>query len=192
MVLQLLGTSCWYHDNCITKLWNLSSYFLYLYMVFIQMCFHLEQHCFHLDRQFSCSPNISNWLSRVPTQYSLVIHNFFSSWLSCTLSIRLWFPSNTTYGFIYKHIILCRYNISQKNLFDSFYHILFTDGQTKWNHKTIELRDSTYVYIYIFFYSLIKTCIFRFFDVRTKLNNNILHLGKIFCCFCRLLFKNVL
>ena len=85
-MVQLLGTSCWYRDNCITKLWNLSSYFLYLYMVSIQHCFHLEQHCFHIDRQFSCSPNISNWLSRVPTQSSLVIQNSCSSWLSCTLS----------------------------------------------------------------------------------------------------------
>ena len=56
-------------------------------MVFIQHCFHLEQHCFHLDRQFSCYPNISNWLSRFPTQSSLVIQNSCSSWLSCTLSV---------------------------------------------------------------------------------------------------------
>ena len=48
-------------------------------MVFFQHCFHLEQHCFHHDRQFSCSPNISNWLSRVPTQSSLVIQNYCSS-----------------------------------------------------------------------------------------------------------------
>ena len=85
MVLQLLGTSCWYHDNCVTKLWDLTSKFIYLYMVFNQHCFHLEQYCFYLDRQFSCSSNISNWLSRVPTQYSQVIQNSCSSWLSCTL-----------------------------------------------------------------------------------------------------------
>ena len=30
---------------------------------------------------------MSNWLSRVPTQYSLVIQNSCYSWLSCTLSI---------------------------------------------------------------------------------------------------------
>ena len=89
MVLQLLGTTCWYRDNCITKLWALSSYLLYLYMVFIQHCFHLEQHCFHLDRQFSCSSKISNLLSRIPTQSSLEIQNSCSSWLSCTLSILL-------------------------------------------------------------------------------------------------------
>ena len=58
-------------------------------MVFIQYCFHLEQHCFHIDRQFSCSPNISNWLSRIPTQPSLVIQNSCSSWLSCIISM-LW------------------------------------------------------------------------------------------------------
>ena len=68
-------------------MWALSSYFLYLYMVFIQHCFQLEQHCFHLDRHLSCSSNISNWLSRIPIQYSLVIQNSCSSWLSCTLSI---------------------------------------------------------------------------------------------------------
>ena len=85
-MLQILGPSCWYRDNCITKLWAQSSYFLYLYMVFIQHCFQLEQHCFHLDIQFSCSSNISNWLSRIPTQSSLVIKNSFPSWVSCTLS----------------------------------------------------------------------------------------------------------
>ena len=90
VVLQLLGTSCWYCDNCITKLWSLSSHFLYLYMVFIQHCFHLEQHFFHLDRQFSCSSNISNWLSRIPTQSSLAIQNSCSSWLPCTLSPLLY------------------------------------------------------------------------------------------------------
>ena len=30
----------------------------------------------HLDRHFSCSSNISNWLSRIPTQSILVIQNF--------------------------------------------------------------------------------------------------------------------
>ena len=105
MVLQLLETSCWYCDNCITKLWDLSPFFLYLYMVFIQHCFHLEQHCFHLDRQFSCSSNISKWLSRIPTQSSLVIQNSCSSWPSCTLSPLLykcsvfhpWFQVRFTY-----------------------------------------------------------------------------------------------
>ena len=53
-------------------MWASSSYILYLYMFFIQHYFQLEQHCFHLDRQFSCSSNISNWLSRIPTQSSLV------------------------------------------------------------------------------------------------------------------------
>ena len=65
VVLQLLGTSCWYRDNCIPKLWAQGSYFLYLYMVFFRHFFHLEQHCFHLDRHFSCSSNTSNLLSRV-------------------------------------------------------------------------------------------------------------------------------
>ena len=27
-------------------------------MVFLQNCFHSEQHCFHLDRQFSCSSTL--------------------------------------------------------------------------------------------------------------------------------------
>ena len=87
---QLLGNSCWYRDNCITKLWSLSSYFLYLYMVFIQHCFQLEQHCFHIDRQFSCSSKISNWLSRIPTQSILVIQNSCYSELFCTLSPLLY------------------------------------------------------------------------------------------------------
>ena len=55
-------------------------------MVFIQHCIHLEHHCFNLDRQFSYSSNISNWLSRILTQYSIVIQNSCSSWISCTLS----------------------------------------------------------------------------------------------------------
>ena len=46
VVLQLIGTSCWYRDNCITKLWAHRSYFLYLYMVFFQHYLHSEQHFF--------------------------------------------------------------------------------------------------------------------------------------------------
>ena len=52
VVLQLLGTSCWYRDNFITKLWAHRSYFLYLYIVFFQHCFHSKQHCFHVLRTF--------------------------------------------------------------------------------------------------------------------------------------------
>ena len=65
----------------------LSSYKIYLYMVFIQHFFHLEQNCFHLYRQFSCSSNISNWFSWIPTQSNPVIQNSCYSWLSCTLSM---------------------------------------------------------------------------------------------------------
>ena len=43
VVLQLLGTSCWYCDNCITKFWAQGSYFLYLYMVLLQHYFHSEK-----------------------------------------------------------------------------------------------------------------------------------------------------
>ena len=36
--------NCWeihvHHNICITKLWDQGSYFLYLYMVFLQHCFH--------------------------------------------------------------------------------------------------------------------------------------------------------
>ena len=86
VVLQILGTSCWYRDNCITKLWSQSSYFLYLYMVFFQHCFHSEQHLFHLDRQFLCYPKNPNWLSRVlnsiqSSHIELLFHR-----LPCTLS----------------------------------------------------------------------------------------------------------
>ena len=58
-------------------------------MVFLQHCFHLEKNSFHLDRQFSCYSYISNWLSWIPTQSSLVIQKYFSSWLSCTLSLSM-------------------------------------------------------------------------------------------------------
>ena len=61
--------------------------------------------------------------------------------------IRLWFTSNTTCGFIYKHILWCTYNIWQNNWNDTFYYLLFTDGWTKSNHKTIELWYSTSVYV---------------------------------------------
>ena len=73
-------------------------------MVFIQHCFHLEQHCFHLDRQFSCSSNISNWLSRIPIQYSLFIQNSCSSWLSCTLS-NLLMPYCCPYNHWYSIVV---------------------------------------------------------------------------------------
>ena len=56
-------------------------------MVFFQRCFHLEQHCFHLDREFSCSSNISNWSSRVLNSiYSSHIELLFLR-LACTLSV---------------------------------------------------------------------------------------------------------
>ena len=65
--------------------------------------FRLEQHCFHIDRQFSCSPNISNWLSWVPTQSSLVIQNSCSSdypVLYQFVLILLWkFPLQPCYNY---------------------------------------------------------------------------------------------
>ena len=70
-------------------------------MVFIQHYFHLEQHFFHLDRQFSCSSNISNWLSRIPTQYSVVIQNSCSSWLYCILSKNIHVSSRCHNGSFY-------------------------------------------------------------------------------------------
>ena len=85
-MLQLLGNSCWYCDNYITKKWAHHSYFLYLYMVFFQHCFHLEQHCFHLDRQFSCSPNIPNWLNRVLNSNKSNNTELLFLRLACTLS----------------------------------------------------------------------------------------------------------
>ena len=57
-----------------------------IYHGFHSTLFSTITNCFHIDRQFSCSPNISNWLSRITTQSSLVIQNSCSSWLSCTLS----------------------------------------------------------------------------------------------------------
>ena len=83
MVLKILGTSCWYRENCITKLWAESSYFLYLYMVFCQHCFHLEQHWSPVLRTFQTDWVYSN------IQYSLVIQN------SCSMD----------YPFILSHVI---------------------------------------------------------------------------------------
>ena len=37
--------------------------------------------------QFEMFGEHENWLSRIPAQSSLVIHNSCSSWLSCTLSV---------------------------------------------------------------------------------------------------------
>ena len=87
--------------------------------------------------------------------------------------ISLWFTTDITCGFIFKHIIRCTYNISQKNWIDTFYYLLFTDGRTKSNHTTIGLWYSTYAYTYSF-YILISIFIITFFDVSTKLNNHIL------------------
>ena len=58
-------SNCWdihvHHNIYITKLWALCSYFLYLYMVFLQHCFHSEQDCFPFRTDsFQCSTNISN------------------------------------------------------------------------------------------------------------------------------------
>ena len=80
MVLQLLGTSCWYRDNCITKLWAHCSYFLYLCMVFCQHCFHSEQHRFPALRKFQ-----TDWFES-STQSSLVIQNCCSVDYICILS----------------------------------------------------------------------------------------------------------
>ena len=80
MVLQLLRASCWYCDNCITKLWAHCSYYLYLYMVFCQHCFHSEQHFFPVLRTFH-----TDWVLAGP-QSSLVIHNYWSIDYSCIMS----------------------------------------------------------------------------------------------------------
>ena len=80
-MLQPLRTPCWYCDNCITWLWALSSYFLYLYMVFIQQCFHSEQHYFTVLQTFQ-----TDWVQSNPKS-SLVIQNYFSIDYHCILSI---------------------------------------------------------------------------------------------------------
>ena len=53
-----------HHNICGTKLWALGSYFLYLYIIFLQLCFHSEQHCFSRIDSFQCFTNVSNWLSQ--------------------------------------------------------------------------------------------------------------------------------
>ena len=82
-------------------------------MVFFQHCFHLEQHCFHMDRQFSCSSNISNWLSRVlnSIESSHTEHLFLR--IAYTLS-RLFQK--------------CSFSVlkSYHNIFHSWYYIRFT------------------------------------------------------------------
>ena len=96
--------------------------------------------------------------------------------------IRLWFTSNITCGFIYKHILRCTYDTSQNNWIGPFCNLLYTDERTKSNHKTVELWDSTYVYTY-YFYILISIFIITFFDVRTELNNHILQCFDIKCMY---------
>ena len=55
-------------------MWALSSYsFHYLFMVFKQpFVSNLKPHCFHLDSSLKRYSNLPNWLSRIPTQSSLV------------------------------------------------------------------------------------------------------------------------
>ena len=55
-------------------MWALSSYsFHYLFIVFKQpLVSNLKPHCFHLDSSLKRSSDISNWLSQIPTQSSLV------------------------------------------------------------------------------------------------------------------------
>ena len=76
VVLQLLGASWWYRDNCIPKLWSHCSKFLYLYMVFLQHCFHSEQHCFLLEETVFNVLQIfqTDWVEH-STKSSLVIQN---------------------------------------------------------------------------------------------------------------------
>ena len=79
-MLKLLGTSCWYRDNCITKLWSHCSYFLYLYMVFLQHFFHSEQHFFHVIQTFQ-----TDWVYSNP-QSSLFMQNSCSVNYLCIMS----------------------------------------------------------------------------------------------------------
>ena len=43
--------------------------------------------------------------------------------------IILWFKSNITFVFISKHILRCTYDISENNVIDTFYNLLFTYEQ---------------------------------------------------------------
>ena len=82
------------HRNiCITKLWYLSSYFLYLNGFLSNTVFHLEQYCFSRTDIFRCSFHVSNLIQtfqtdwvEYSTQYGLVIKNSCSYRLSCILS----------------------------------------------------------------------------------------------------------
>ena len=60
-------------------MWAQVSYFLYLYMVFLQHYFQSEQHCFLLEQKvFSFLLTLQTDWVESSTQYSLVIKNYFS------------------------------------------------------------------------------------------------------------------
>ena len=84
VVLQILGNSCWYRDNFITKLWTHCSYFIYLYIVFHQHWFHSEQHYFPVLLTFQ-----TDWIY-TNAQSSVVIQNFCSIDYPCILSYFIW------------------------------------------------------------------------------------------------------
>ena len=76
-MLQLLETSCWYFNNCITKLWAQGFYFLYLYIILFQHCFHLEQKKIIWIDSCHVLQTFQTYWFKSSTQYSLVIHSSF-------------------------------------------------------------------------------------------------------------------
>ena len=98
--------------------------------------------------------------------------------------IRLWFPSNIIYIEYMLLFFSTLYDVGtiiriKKSWIDTFYNLLFTILQTESDYKTIELSDSTTYY----FYSWINNFTMTFYNVRTKLNNNILKCADIKCTY---------
>ena len=81
-------------------MWALSSYFLYLYMFFLQPCFCSEQHCFHsrtdIFQCYFCVSNfdtsIKNWLIRVLNSIWSIHTELLFDRLSCSLSFSFYIP----------------------------------------------------------------------------------------------------
>ena len=86
-------------------MWALGSYsFHYLFMVFKQpLVSNLKPHCFHLDISLKRSSNILNWLSRIPTQYSLVNSELF---FFITIQYTIIFPDMGSFNYISVVVIL--------------------------------------------------------------------------------------
>ena len=72
---------------------------------------NLKPHCFHLDSSLKRSSKISNWLSRIPTQYSLVNSELLLFiTIQYTINTGLWWVSIPHFCYFYHE--LDYYNVS--------------------------------------------------------------------------------